>query len=1056
LVSFSAKRIKLVSVNHAIHKNLAERLHLAGGGSWITLLCFVAILNYLLQLLSFSLRLPAARMTAIWIPGGLLLAAFLLAPTSRWWTLILTFVLSFIAAFWSDRQLGLRIVVLSMPISFFAAALIARCLRGADGQLCFSTLRGFLKFAALQGLAFLLAVQLPIAVYQKLFGEPVPSSSVFAVRYLGEVLGCLFAAPAFALTAAVALRRAPARSTTSRTELLSALIAYVTVAAVVFVSPLTPFPALIFAPLPILLWGALRLGLESVSWMLLLLAVVATFGAIHGHGPFLALSPTNNLLQLQTFLIASGLPLQVLAAAVHERKVSSEALREGEERFRLAAQAGKMFAYEWDATTDAIVRSGESARILGIDESTPTTGEQVLAKVHPDDRERLVAAMAELNPEKPLLQVSYRIVHPNGTMIWVERNSRAHFDEQGRMQRIVGMVADITERKLAEQAQREYEKAVEGSEEMIAVVDREYRYLIANRKFLNYRGMTKEQVVGRLAPEILNPGVFESVVKGKLDECFSGKVVKYEMRYTYPELGERDLFISNFPIEGPVGVDRVVCILQDITERKRADEALRKSEEWLRLAVQAGRMYAFEWDAATDVIVRSKECRGILDWMDDPTRDTARQFVASVHPNDREAYAAGQAFTPENPLYQTSYRVVRPDGSAIWLEASGHISFDAQGNVRRIIGMVTDVTERKTTEEALRESEERLRMAAQAGRMYAYEWDVASDTVVRSPECADLLGLGSPAHTTRRELLDCLHPDDHGMCGDVSAVTPQNPTLRARYRIGRQDGTWMWAEKTARAFFDEQGKMVRMIGMVADITERVHADEALSSLSRRLIEAQEQERFRIAGELHDDVGQRMTLLQMGLDEFMQNADGLKPSARELLQNISELASEVSSDLHNVSLQLHPARLDLIGLVATVGDYCRELSRQHHLQVEFVHQNVPAETPKDVALCLFRIVQEALRNVVKHSGAAAATVELSGDGHQIHLRISDQGKGIDAGSAAGQTGLGLISMRERLRLVGGHVSVESQPSHGTRIRVRVPLAATDAAVTIEGKAHKAGA
>jgi signal transduction histidine kinase len=127
-----------------------------------------------------------------------------------------------------------------------------------------------------------------------------------------------------------------------------------------------------------------------------------------------------------------------------------------------------------------------------------------------------------------------------------------------------------------------------------------------------------------------------------------------------------------------------------------------------------------------------------------------------------------------------------------------------------------------------------------------------------------------------------------------------------------------------------------------------------------------------------------------------------------------------------------------------------------LQVEFVHQDVPAETPKDVALCLFRIVQEALRNVVKHSGAAEAKVELSSDGHQIHLRISDQGKGMDAGSAAGQTGLGLISMRERLLLVGGHLSVESQPSHGTRIRVWVPLAATDAAVTIEGKAHKAGA
>jgi signal transduction histidine kinase len=190
----------------------------------------------------------------------------------------------------------------------------------------------------------------------------------------------------------------------------------------------------------------------------------------------------------------------------------------------------------------------------------------------------------------------------------------------------------------------------------------------------------------------------------------------------------------------------------------------------------------------------------------------------------------------------------------------------------------------------------------------------------------------------------------------------------------------------------------------------------------------------------------MALLQLGLQELMDNMPELKPKAREHLQDISELASEVSTDLHNVSHQLHPARLDLIGLAATVGDHCNELSRQNHLQIEFVHQDTPAEIPKDVAHCLFRIVQEALWNVVKHSGAAEAKVELSGHGHQIDLCISDQGEGFKPESAAGQGGLGLSSMRERLRLVGGHLSVESEPSHGTRIRARVPLPATDAAVT----------
>src|SRR6516165_11850406 len=137
---------------------------------------------------------------------------------------------------------------------------------------------------------------------------------------------------------------------------------------------------------------------------------------------------------------------------VTELRRAEQALRESEERFRLAAQAGRMFAYSWDAATDVIERSGESAKILGIDEATPLTGRQAIARVHPDDREGLLAAMAGLSPEKPFLQVTYRIVRPDQSVIWVERHSRSYFDERGKMKRIFFMVVDTTEKKRAEVA----------------------------------------------------------------------------------------------------------------------------------------------------------------------------------------------------------------------------------------------------------------------------------------------------------------------------------------------------------------------------------------------------------------------------------------------------------------------------------------------------------------------------------------------------------------------------------------------------------------------------
>jgi PAS domain S-box-containing protein len=123
---------------------------------------------------------------------------------------------------------------------------------------------------------------------------------------------------------------------------------------------------------------------------------------------------------------------------------------------------------------------------------------------------------------------------------------------------------------------REFEAVVENVEEMIAVVDRDYRYLMANRTFLNHRGALREQIVGRLISEVLNPGVFENVAKAKIDECFQNRVVRYELKYTYAHLGERSICISYFPVSGPSGVERVVCLLRDITERKRAHELMRQ------------------------------------------------------------------------------------------------------------------------------------------------------------------------------------------------------------------------------------------------------------------------------------------------------------------------------------------------------------------------------------------------------------------------------------------------------------------------------------------------
>ncbi len=245
-----------------------------------------------------------------------------------------------------------------------------------------------------------------------------------------------------------------------------------------------------------------------------------------------------------------------------------------------------------------------------------------------------------------------------------------------------------------------------------------------------------------------------------------------------------------------------------------------------------------------------------------------------------------------------------------------------------------------------------------------------------------------------------------------------------------------------RSYMDWPDRLLqrlRLVGQIfASALARKRAESELQRLSGRLISAQEEERSRIARELHDDLNQGLALLAVELEQLEQR---LPESEGDVAQRLRELQSrtlELSSDVHRLSHQLHPSKLDHLGLVAAARGYCKEVGEQGGIEVDFVHASVPRYLPDDVALCLYRIVQESLRNVVKHSGAAQARVEILGGREEIRLRISDRGQGFEPTTLGKTPGLGLISMRERLRQVDGDLAIQSNPGQGTRIEVRVPL------------------
>jgi PAS domain S-box-containing protein len=246
-----------------------------------------------------------------------------------------------------------------------------------------------------------------------------------------------------------------------------------------------------------------------------------------------------------------------------------------------------------------------------------------------------------------------------------------------------------------------------------------------------------------------------------------------------------------------------------------------------------------------------------------------------------------------------------------------------------------------------------------------------------------------------------------------------------------------WVKVSLIPVKDQNGKITGAVSLVSDITESRRAERILRDLTSRLIKAQEEERSRVARELHDDLSQKVALLSIELDyaeRHIAKKDDLTPA----IQKARTTAEDISEDIHRISHQLHPSRLDHLGLVKAVKAYLQEISILHDLEIDFRSEGFPSNLPKDETLCVFRIIQESLRNVIKHSGAHKAEIVLERLPTELRVTVTDHGCGFDTNSEKLTSGLGLIGMTERLRLVGGQIAIWSAPQKGTRIEVRVPL------------------
>jgi PAS domain S-box-containing protein len=334
----------------------------------------------------------------------------------------------------------------------------------------------------------------------------------------------------------------------------------------------------------------------------------------------------------------------------------------------------------------------------------------------------------------------------------------------------------------------------------------------------------------------------------------------------------------------------------------------------------------------------------------------------------------------------------------------------------------------------------RLRLAMESGKTVGWDWDIKSGRDSWFGDLKSMFGIPSDTFDGRVEDFHRrIHPQDReGVAKAVKDAMNGHQPYAAEFRILWPNGTVRWVAAKGTFYYATNGDPERMLGMAVDITERKQTEEALASVSRRVMEAEERERNRIARDLHEDIGQRLALLAIEIEQLKTDP---RSQTDEMLNHIDVVwkqTLEVLDDVKACANELHSPRLQYLGLAAVMRSFCAEFGKRRKVEIDFRSHDLPSLVSPDISLCLFRVLQEALYNAVKHSGVRRFEVHLWRRSDTVNLTVSDSGLGFELEAATKGRGLGLLRMEERVKLLKGTFLIKSQPKRGTLIHAQVPL------------------
>jgi len=580
--------------------------------------------------------------------------------------------------------------------------------------------------------------------------------------------------------------------------------------------------------------------------------------------------------------------------------------------------------------------------------------------------------------------------------------------------------------------------------------------VLVNRAAVDFFGLTgPESLIGRPLD-----GLFvrqaSSVAPDLLAE--SSTHMAAEAQILLPDGRCREVEVSSVWLESDATLH---LSLRDVTERNRQLARLRDSEERLQLALAGAQEGVWDWDLETNAVVYSQRWKAMLGYADDEVAPHVSAWERLLHPDDRDqALAAVNGLALGQETYRVECRLRHKAGHYVYVLSRGFpVRRPSDGRVVRIVGTHLDLTDQKCAEAALRESEERLSLAFAGAQEGVWDWNLETGAVVYSKRWKEMLGYAEheiEPHVSAWERL--VHPDDRPRTEEVNhRVAAGQPDYAMEFRLRHKDGHYVPVLSRGLPVRNAEGAVVRIVGTHLDLTDRKRAEEVQerernertrTELLSRLVFAQEDERRRIAREMHDQFGEHLTALARRiqvLKDVSKNDSGLAAQVDAL----EIVAQRLDRDVDHLVWELRPTALDDLGLRAALTNYVKDWSNRVNIPVK-LHTNglLDDRLPSEVETTLYRIAQEALTNVARHSRASHVEIILERRADTVILAVEDNGIGFEPheGPPRDGQGFGLLGMQERAALVGANLQIESSAGQGTTVLVRMTAVPSDTPAT----------